>query len=377
VQTPQPANIQLQVPTADSQMAHIMSVHPLFLPYCKSGNIIRSNGSKLSVQMLRDTGAMQSLLRRSSCDESDYSFTGESRILKGICKQTITVPLVEVQLQCDFMNENVLCGLVEELPEGIDFLIGNDLWLKAHLMSDAEVELAVVTRAQAKQQAHDVDQDLNQNKAQVLIPETSIEPSVTLSHRDSRDVSSVVNRQELIALQKADKSLKALVDEAIVPPFPVGRPYFFLQDGLLMHHVVVRKRDLASDRIVVPIVLRGHLLKLAHDIPAASHLGISKTKSRLEPHFFWPRMVKDITDYCRSCDKCQREGKGPKPHPAPLIPLPLITEPFSRIAIDIVGPLPVCPTSGNRFILTCVDMATHYPEAIPLQSHTAQDVTRA
>ena len=87
-------------------------------------------------------------------------------------------------------------------------------------------------------------------------------------------------------------------------------------------------------------------------------------------------MMKDITTYCKSCDICQRLGKGPKPTPAPLIPLPVISQPFQRIAIDIVGPLPICK-SGNRFIPTVLDMATHYPEAIALPGHTAQQVAQA
>jgi len=248
--------------------------------------------------------------------------------------------------------------------------------LKSYPLSDEEVELAVVTRSRSKQQTVDVDQKADQS-TDTDTADVNPEPLITLSRMQNRDIASVTNRQELISLQHSDPSLKSLWDEALMPPFPVGRPYFFVQDGMLMHHVVVRKRDLESNGMVVPMCLRSQLLKLAHDIPAASHLGISKTRSRLEPHFFWPRMLKDVTDYCRSCDKCQREGKGPKPNPAPLIPLPLISEPFSRIAIDIVGPLPVCPTSGNRFILTCVDMATHYPEAIPLKNHTAQDVAQA
>ena len=88
-------------------------------------------------------------------------------------------------------------------------------------------------------------------------------------------------------------------------------------------------------------------------------------------------MLKDVTHFCKSCDACQREGKGKKIPPAPLVSVPLISDPWSRIAIDIVGPLPVCPKSGNRFILTCMDLASHYPEAIPLKQHTAEEVANA
>ena len=51
-----------------------------------------------------------------------------------------------------------------------------------------------------------------------------------------------------------------------------------------------------------------------------------------------------------------------------------MSEPFAQVAIDIIGPLPVYQESGNRFILTVLDLCTHYPEAIPLKQHTAADV---
>jgi len=57
-------------------------------------------------------------------------------------------------------------------------------------------------------------------------------------------------------------------------------------------------------QIVVP--------KLAHDIPATAHLGMSKTKKRFEQHFYWPSMSEDIKLYVRTCDVCQRLGKGIK-----------------------------------------------------------------
>ena len=57
--------------------------------------------------------------------------------------------------------------------------------------------------------------------------------------------------------------------------------------------------------------------------------------------------------------------------------MPLVSEPFAQVAIDIIGPLPVCQESGNRFMLTVLDLCTHYPEAIPLKQHTTADVAEA
>jgi hypothetical protein len=50
----------------------------------------------------------------------------------------------------------------------------------------------------------------------------------------------------------------------------------------------------------------------------------------------------------------------------PLNPVEIVTEPFKKIAPDIVGELPRT-TTGYKYILTIVDYATRYPEALPLR----------
>ena len=66
--------------------------------------------------------------------------------------------------------------------------------------------------------------------------------------------------------------------------------------------------------------------------------------------------------------------RGPR---APLIPLPVLSEPFKRIAMDIIGPLPRSH-SGKQYVLVICDYATRYPEAIPLHltdvSHIAEEL---
>ena len=57
-------------------------------------------------------------------------------------------------------------------------------------------------------------------------------------------------------------------------------------------------------------------------------------------------------------------------------PLPAVDEPFRRIAVDIVGPLPQTK-KGNKWILIMVDFATRYPEAIPLRKTAASTVAEA
>ena len=74
----------------------------------------------------------------------------KTTLLKGITTQTQRVPLVQVHLRTDSINETVFCGLVNELPNGIDFLIGNDIWLNANPLPDKVTEQAVPTCSTAR-----------------------------------------------------------------------------------------------------------------------------------------------------------------------------------------------------------------------------------
>ena len=61
----------------------------------------------------------------------------------------------------------------------------------------------------------------------------------------------------------------------------------------------------------------------------------------------------------------------------PLEHMPLIEEPFFRVAVDLIGPLHPPTDKGNRYILTLVDYATRYPEAVALPSVEAERVAEA
>ena len=56
-----------------------------------------------------------------------------------------------------------------------------------------------------------------------------------------------------------------------------------------------------------------------------------------------------------------------------MIPLPIISQPFQRMAMDIVGPLPRS-RQVNRYILVVCDYATRYPEAVPMKNIDAGSI---
>ena len=104
---------------------------------------------------------------------------------------------------------------------------------------------------------------------------------------------------------------------------------------------------------------------------------MTKTYARILKHFFWPGLKQDVSQYCRTCPTCQLTGKPNQKIPAaPLCPIPAIGEPFERVIIDCVGPLPRTK-SGNQYLLTIMCAATRFPEAVPLRKITATSVIKA
>ena len=156
---------------------------------------------------------------------------------------------------------------------------------------------------------------------------------------------------------------------------------YYWEDGLLMRKwIQSQSGDLGWNtayQVVVPAKCRLHVLTLGHDHDFAGHLGINKSYHRIMHYFFWPGLKSDVVKHCRSCHACQIAGKPNQGiRPAPLHPIPVIGEPFERIILDCMGPLPKSK-SGHRFLLTIMCAATRYPEAIPLRLQKAKPVLKA
>ena len=54
--------------------------------------------------------------------------------------------------------------------------------------------------------------------------------------------------------------------------------------------------------------------------------------------------------------------------------MPLTHQPFKTVAIDLVGPIAPASDKGHRYILTLMDYATRYPEAVPLKNIDTETV---
>ena len=69
-------------------------------------------------------------------------------------------------------------------------------------------------------------------------------------------------------------------------------------------------------------------------------MGIRKTKQRIGLSFTWPTLVKDIIDYCKCCEVCQKLARLTYRDCVPIEGGVVSTEPvFSHFYVDCLGPL--------------------------------------
>ena len=149
--------------------------------------------------------------------------------------------------------------------------------------------------------------------------------------------------------------------------------------GLLYRKCLTSKisNEIGQLALVIPSLCRDVVLKTAHESILSGHFSFRKTEAKVREDFFWPGISRDIRLFCKSCDICQRTGaKGRVPR-VPMIKMPLISEPFYRVSIDLVGPLSPPSSEGHKYILTLIDSATSFPEACALKNIDSISVAEA
>ena len=113
---------------------------------------------------------------------------------------------------------------------------------------------------------------------------------------------------------------------------------------------------------------------MAHNSPVAGHFSRERTMRALRERVDWPGMNTDVNMMCASCAVCQK-SKPALLSIVPLHPLPIIREPFTRIAMDIFGPLPRTK-AGNKYILVVMDYSSKWPEAYAMKNTTSETVVK-
>ena len=107
----------------------------------------------------------------------------------------------------------------------------------------------------------------------------------------------------------------------------------------------------------------------AHD--KLGHQGNTHTYCLIKWQYYWKEMNKDIHKYIANCALCCREKAKIQNYPLQMMEIP--DRPFNKIAIDLVTECETS-TSGNKHILTIIDLLTGWPEALPILGKFADTI---
>ncbi|KAL2078791.1 hypothetical protein ACEWY4_026476 [Coilia grayii] len=350
-------------------------------PFLSDGFVsLPGDKNLVPVRILRDTGAALSFLLGGVLPLSDDSKTGTSVLVRGFEMGSVSVPLHRIELSSDLVTGSVAVGVRSSLPiPGVTFILGNDIafgnvWAKENSnvlpqvsAPDSSVHECVqkypdvfpacaVTRAMARRSATDkhslshtvVDAPVDLSDSFLVnvdpgsMPCSSTTCSVPVKNVSKVEDSLCLSREKLISAQKADVTLAPLLQLAASDIDLDKEPQcLFFRDGVLMRKwrpCHVPNQGTSYIQVVLPVEYRDKVLSVAHD-GLAGHLGIAKTLHRINQHFFWPGVRRDVVRFCKTCRVCQLAGKPNQTiPPVPLYPIPVLGEPFSTVIVDIVGP---------------------------------------
>ena len=292
-----------------------------------------------------NTGCARTLIHRRLVPDGK-KIPGKATTLRCAHGDTVLYPLANVELQVEGIPLHIKAAISDTLP--VSVLLGTDvpelgqlLRTNPHTIHTVGADEAlVVTRAKARELEQTRLEQL-QKEIECGVQPTSLSPehqpsspepdeSVmgstfqhdifthhhsrthltrrvkrTIRHKhglvrgkDQRrpqrvDLEPPLSRDDLLRTQNEDDSLQAIREPA-EKPLQLRQPFIREPDGLLSRQWTPRYRssgEAASiKQLVLPCDCREQVLKLAHSVPLAGHLGRKKTLARISQRFYWTKM---------------------------------------------------------------------------------------
>lgn len=147
-----------------------------------------------------------------------------------------------------------------------------------------------------------------------------------------------------------------------------------LEQGLLYRYWEQVTTGDTTKQLVVPRTRVEEILQALHNGTGGGHFGRRKTLEKVRARFYWPGLREDVEDWCLRCRDCA-QSKNPVPNRRGPLSLSQVGYPMERVALDILGPLPVSK-HGNRYIIVISDYFTRWVEAFSLPNQEAATVAK-
>lgn len=359
----------------------------------------RIDGRKVSV--LRDTGSNTTVIRKSLVHEAQL--TGRVGLVYLVDGSMRRLPEAIVSIKSPYFTGNVTAKVME--APLYDVILGNNPGVRAVEDPDEDWEheedgpqnpaLTDKSELGAEEESHGRDEkEGSTNDKHASCNDEGIENDIVaaVTRSQSRAAGNPVPKLRVPLIEGGPPDVATLAraqkeDPTIHSCFQkigqsqqchsTDRTFEYVEYGGILYRRYHGDEGSPVQQLVVPKQYRTTVMQLAHEGLMAGHLGIKKTIERTLTDFFWPGLQADVQRFVRSCDSCQKTTPKGRIARAPLQSMPTIDTPFQRVAIDIIGPISPPSRSGNRYILTLVDFATRYPDAIALKSVETERVAEA
>ncbi|MBW0585787.1 hypothetical protein O181_125502 [Austropuccinia psidii MF-1] len=123
------------------------------------------------------------------------------------------------------------------------------------------------------------------------------------------------------------------------------------------------------DRSLINLVL-----KECHDSPFSGHLSEDRTREKVKTCIWWPMWQKDVAEYCKTCDRCQKANKSTGKRLGNMIKIQEPSRPWEIVHMDWVTGLPPGGDRSYNACLVIVDRFSKTPIFLPChKDDTAMD----
>ena len=191
--------------------------------------------------------------------------------------------------------------------------------------------------------------------------------------------SAIGDRNELVRLQREDKSLEKHLDRGDIKV--KGKQGVSFEEKGGVSYSSYKHPHVNGSKPVMQVIGTNAFATSTYGsssrICLGGHMGVKKTANKIQRAFYRSGIKGNVFRHYKSCDIFQKTvNKGSVPK-VPLQKMPLIDMPFKRVALDLIGPISPPGEEGHRYILILVDYATRCPEAVLLKNIDTETVAEA
>lgn len=303
-------------------------------------------------------------------------------------------------------KDNVVADALSRIKIDVDELIN---------LKKTSESIAVITRAQAKNNKNDRDIVLNNTNSNRIDHPGVVEllkfppESVELCLKSKLEADILVqqdstHRFDILHNLIYDKDLKIIyVSIDYLPGYALGAilgNLEILSDKYSIPELVIIKNknneklvnmltgapnEVKNSRLKICIIkdiqritqkeVQQLVLNDFHMLPTGGHAGINRMFNNIKKYYYWPKLRADVENFVRRCDNCQK-CKYSNLRKQPMSITTTATSAFQKIFLDLVGPLEL-DENGNRYILTLQCELSKYVEGYSLPNKEANTVAKS